>query len=349
MTPYQRVMAALHGEAPDRTPFTIYANHLPRCTAERELRARGLCLVERTLSYRTYHPNVTYREYSFRDEQGRWLVRATYTTPQGELSCVWEPVGFTSWRREWLFKSLEDYRAILFLIKDTVVEPDYDRAARLQPDLGEDFVVRDQLPLEPLQQLISSNYMSTEQFGIEWMDNRDEVLKLYEAFAEVARRIYPLVANGPLEFCNYGGNVIPSVIGPAVFRDYYLPHYHEAAEALHAKGKLLGTHLDADNRPIMELVAQTELDYIEAYDPGISPPVAAARAAWPDKTLWINFPCSWHLWSEEQLRAGTAQMIREAAPGNRFLIGITEDVPEERWRGNYRAIMEVIDEEAGKR
>jgi hypothetical protein len=256
-------------------------------------------------------------------------------------------VGFTDWRHEWLFKSPDDYKALLFLIKDTVVEPAYDRVARLPEELGEDFVVRDQLPLEPLQNLISSNYMSTETFGIEWMDNRDEVLKLYEAFAEVARRIYPIVADGPLEFCNYGGNVIPMVIGPEVFRDCYVQHYNEAADALHRRGKLIGTHLDADNTTIMELVAKTDLDYIEAYDPGVGPSVAQARAAWPGKALWLNYPASWHLRDERGVYDGTVQMIREAAPGNGFIIGITEDVPEERWRGNYRAIMDAIDDAAG--
>ena len=58
------------------------------------------------------------------------------------------------------------------------------------------------------------------------------------------------------------------MIGPEAFRDYYLPHYNEAAEALHKTGTLIGTHLDADNTLIMELVARTSLDYIEAYRSG---------------------------------------------------------------------------------
>lgn len=340
-------MTALRGEAPDKTPFTIYSGHLPRCTAERELRDRGLCLVERVSSYRASHPNVGYKSGHYTDQRGRRMVRETCSTPHGELSRVWEPAGFTDWRHEWLFKSPDDYKALLFLIEDTVVEPDYDPVARLADDLGDDFVVRDQLPLEPLQNLISSHYMSTETFGIEWMDNRDEVLKLCAAFAEVARRIYPIVANGPLEFCNYGGNVVPRVIGPEVFREHYLPHYNEAADVLHGKGKLIGSHLDADNTIIMELVAQTRLDYIEAYDPGMGPSVREALAAWPGKALWINYPASWHLRSERGVYEGTVQMIREARSDNRFIIGITEDVPEDRWRGNYRAIMDAIDDEAG--
>lgn len=345
-TPRQRVMAALRGEKPEAIPFTVYEGMLPRCVVERELRNRGLCLVRRVQSYRTTRPNVTWREERYLDEKGRHLVRTVFSTPDGDLSTVEEPAGFTSWRHEHLFKTPDDYKALLFFIQAAVVEPAYDEVMGLADELGEDFVVRDNLPLEPLQNLISSHLMSMEDFGLQWMENRDEMLKLYDALVEVARTIYPIVAEGPLEFCNYGGNVVPSVIGPNVFRDHYLPHYEEAADILHTKGKLLGTHLDADNTPIMDLVAQTSLDYIEAYDPGMGPSVAEARAAWPDKVLWINWPSAWHLRSAEEVRAGTMQLLREASPGDRFIIGITEDVPEERWRENFAAIMDAIDAHA---
>jgi hypothetical protein len=297
-------------------------------------------------SYKTLTPNVGYHECRFVDKKGRDVVRAVFTTPHGDLSTLEEPAGFTSWRHEYLFKSPDDYRALLFLIRETVVEPDYGAVAGIADELGGDFVVRDNLPLEPLQNLISSFYMSMEDFCIQWMENRDEVLKLYEALVDVARRIYPIVAEGPLEFCNYGGNVVPHVTGPAVFRDYYLQHYNEAAEVLHKRGTLIGTHLDADNTPIMDLVAETDLDYIEAYDPGMSPSVKGARAAWPGKALWINYPSAWHLRPPQGVYDGTVQLIREAAPGDGFIIGITEDLPEGRWSDNLPAIAQAIDDEA---
>jgi len=339
-------MAALRGDKPEAILFTVYEEMLPRCTLERKLRHRGLCLVRRVCSYEMHTPNVPHREERYVDEKGRYVTRTILSTPYGELSTVQEPAGFTSWRHEHLFKSPDDYSALLFLIQDTVVEPNYGPVSRLSEELGEDFVVRDNLPLEPIQDLISSHLMSMEDFGLQWMENRDEMLKLYHALVEVARKIYPIVADGPLKFCNYGGNVVPSVIGPNVFRDYYIPHYEEAAEALHKKGKLLGTHLDADNTPIMDFVAQTSLDYIEAYDPGMGPSLAEARAAWPDKVLWINWPSAWHLRPVEEVRTGTIQLLREASPGDRFIIGITEDVPEERWAENFTAIVDAIEGEA---
>ena len=217
-------------------------------------------------------------------------------------------------------------------------------AADIVEDLGEDFVIRDNLPLEPMQNLISSNYMKMEDYCIEWMENRDEILKLYDAFVDINRRIYPIIADGPLEFSNYGGNVTPQIIGAENFVKYYVPHYNEAAEVLHKKGKLIGCHLDADNTTIMKEIGATDLDYIEAYDPGMSPSVKIARQMWPDKVLWINWPSAGHLESHERIREITKQILKEAEPGNGFLIGATEDLPEGRWKGNFTTIIDTINE-----
>ncbi|MDD3925529.1 MAG: hypothetical protein PHT33_02605 [bacterium] len=345
-TPYKRVMSALRGEKPDKTPFTVYSEMLPQCLLERDLRNRGLCIVKRTISYKRYTPNVKEIACHYTDETGRSLIKTVYSTPYGDLSTLVEPAGFTSWVHERMFKTPEDYKALLFMFKDTVVEPDYDAAAQTVAELGEDFVVRDNMSLEPMQSLISSTYIGMETWCMEWMERQDEILKLYEARVEISRKIYPLVANGPLEFANYGGNVVPQIIGPKVFREYYMPHYAEAAEILHKKSKLIGCHFDADNTTIMDAIAETDLDYIEAYDPGMSPSVSEARKAWPDKVLWLNWPSAWHLRPVEEVKSATIGLIEEAAPGNGFIIGITEDVPEERWRGNFTAIMDGIDEEA---
>lgn len=339
-------MTALHGDIPDITPFTIYEQKIPRCEYERDLRNRGLCLVKRVVSYNIHHPNVKVQSVNYTGDDGRQLTRNTYSTPCGDLTKLVQPAGFTSWTHERVFKSPEDYKAILFLIKDSVVEQNYGAVAGLQEKLGEDYVVRDNMPLEPLQALISE-YMGVDMFCIEWMDNRDEVLKLYEALLEVARKVYPIVAEGPLEFANYGGNVIPNVIGVDNFIKYYASCYNEAAEIMHKNGKLIGTHLDADNTLIMDAVAKTDLDYIEAYDAGMSPPVREARRKWPGKALWLNWPSAWHLEPVEEVYKKSLGLLEEAAPRDGFIMGITEDVPEERLKDNSLAIMKAIEDYHG--
>lgn len=342
MTPYKRVMTALRGEEPDKVPFTVYSQMLPQCAVERELRNRGLCIVYRMKSYSMYYPSVRIEAHHYTDNNGCQVVRTYYHTPHGTLSTLIQKAGFTNWVRERMFKAQEDYKALLFIIKDTVVVPDYNAAIKTVIDMGEDFAVRDNMPLEPLQALIS-DYMGTETFCVEWMDNRDEVLKLYDALVNVNRITYPLVADEPLEFANYGGNVVPMIIGVENFRKYYTPHYNEAAEVLHKRGKLIGCHLDADNSLIMNDVAKTGLDYIEAYDPGISPSLKLAQKTWPGKAIWINWPSSWHLYKEEEVCRKTVELIEDSAPKNGFIIGITENLPEDRWKRNFTAIMDGID------
>lgn len=341
-SPYNSVMAMLRGERPDKIPFTVYDDMLPQCDTERTLRNRGLCIVKRMTSYKVHHPNVKSTSFHYTDENGRALVRGIYSTPFGDLSTLTETVG-SSWTHEFMFKTPDDYKALLYIIQDTYIEPDYYNPIRTVACLGEDFIVRDQIPLEPIQAIISS-YMGTETFCYEWLDNRDEVLKLYAALVDMNRKTYNVIANGPLEFANYGGNVVPQIIGRENFKKYYIPNYNEAAEILHKKGKLIGSHLDADNTIIMDLVSETDLDYIEAYDPGISPKVEEACKSWPNKVLWLNWPSPWHLVSEEQAKIRTLDMIRQSTNSKGFIIGITEDVPEDRWKGLYVAIMDAIDE-----
>ncbi len=343
VTPRRRVMSALGNNVPDKIPFTVYECMIPQCTTERELRNRGLCIVKRIPSYTILRPNVDTKTYGYKDKNGRKLVRTVYTTPYGELDTLSQPGINTTWTLEHMFKTSEDYKRLLFYIKDSVVKPNYEYVEAEVNRLGEDFAIRDQIVLEPLQALISE-YMGSETFCYEWMDNRDEIMILYKALVELARKVYAVVADSPLEFANYGGNVVPQIIGVENFRKYYVPHYNEAAELLHQKGKLIGCHFDADNTSIMSDIAGTALDYIEAYDPGISPPVKEARKAWPGKVLWLNWPSAWHLNSYEEIYSGTVRLIEEAAPGNGLIIGITEDVPAERWQKNFITIMDAIDQ-----
>jgi hypothetical protein len=221
--------------------------------------------------------------------------------------------------------------------------PQYDMAARVIEEHGDDFVIRDNLPLEPLQQLISSCYMDMTRFCFEWVDNQDEIMKLYDAFVEVNRKVYPIVANSPMGLANDGGNVIPEIIGRQVFENLYMPYYAEAAEILHGKGKLIGCHFDGKNAPIMDLIAKTDLDYIEAYDPQISPSITEALKVFAGKALWINWPSAWHLSNRKEAEIHTRELLREVKDYPRFLIGVTEDMPPERLQTILAGIMDGID------
>ena len=348
MTPRELVERALKMERSHFVPFTIYECMIPQCTAEREMRNRGMCIVKRDVPvFETHRPNVKVTQHVYW-QKSRKMTRTVYETPRGDLSTLDEAAGFTSWHHERMFKSPDDYRALLFFIQDEVYEPCYGRFARAQAGFGHDAIFRSGFGLEPLQSLISGTMMDTQTFCLQWMDNRDEVLKLYEAIVENHRRIYPLVAQSPAWHANYGGNVVPEIIGLEVFEQYYVQHYNEAAEVMHQHGKLIGCHFDANCRLFAKAIAQTDLDYIEAFTPApdTDMTLGEAREAWPDKVLWLNFPSSLHLAADAQVEQATVDLLNEVRSPDGIIIGITEDIPADRWRDSCRAIMDGLSQHA---
>lgn len=351
VTPRRRVEIALRGGAGDRIPFTMYENKIPQCSAERCLRNRGLCIVKRDVPvYRMRYASVkvTQQTTVIGDKQ---QVRTFYETPHGTLTTRHEPAGFTSWWHEKMFKSPEDYKALLYLIRDERYEPCYAEFAAAQEAFGEDAIFRAGIGAEPLQALISGQLMGMQDFAIEWMDHRDEILRLYEALVENRRRVYPLVAQSPALHANYGGNVVSSLIGREVFERYYVPHYNEAAEVMHRHGKLLGCHFDDHCRLLADAIAGTPLDYLEAFTPSpdTDMTVAEARAVWRDKVLWINFPSSQHLKPDEEIERIAFDLAEQAGALEGFLVGITEDIPADRWQNSCQAIMDGLDRHARQR
>lgn len=357
ISPRKRVELALQKKFEDKVPFTIYESLIPRSTTERLLRNRGMCIVAvRNISssipsitqdcfgYKTYMPNVK-TKVSYFEENEKLLVRTDYSTPIGDLYTINEPTQFSNWYHKMLFKSKKDYKILLFMIEDEQIIPDYEEVLETEKLLGSDFILRGNIGSEPFQSLLGIPYMSIENFCYEWEDNRDEILKLYKALVENRRKRYLVLANSPLSIINYGGNVTPEIVGLERFEKFYLPNYEEAAETLHKKNKLVGVHFDANCGMLKKAIGKTSIDYIEAFTPfpDTDMTVKDAREAWPDKVLWINFPSSVHLRSLQEIEQTTYQIIDDAGTPEGLIMGITEDVPEDRWSKNYLTILNAID------
>ena len=361
LSPRERVEAALLGAVPDMVPFTAYTEMLPRSAVERQLRHHGLCLVQRSPSvYTMDSPNVVQEQVHYQGPDGCGRIRTIIRTPVGTLDAVGKRMptgttplgrvmGSTTWTEEYPFKCQADYEPLEFAIRDRTYSPDYEDFAAMGQMMGDDAIMRAQIGYSPLQEIIY-RVMGIERFSIEWRYNRESVLRLYDALTEDRRKVYSIVAQSPALITNYGGNVSPEVVGTHRFDRYVLPHYNEAADVFHEHGKLLGVHFDANVRLLADGIAQSRLDYIEAYTPapGSDMPLAEARQIWPDKVIWIHFPSQLFLQSDAAIEETTRQFIRDTVPGDRFLIGITEDMPAHRAQDGLLAIMRVLRAEAGR-
>ncbi len=345
----ERLEAIFAGELVDKVPFALKGWRLPQCAAERRLRNQGLCIIDSRPVYTSASPNVETQTLHF-SEGGVGYQRTTIKTPRGELSSLRRQVGTektesTSWQLEWIFKGPQDYEAIEFTIRDRRHFPSYEPFLKAREQIGDEAFFKTSAPGCPLHTIMYS-IMGLDNFGIEWAERRERVLALHQAMVENEREIYAIVARSPARIVQCGGNYAPEVLGKQRFVDYVLPHWAAAAAILHEGGKLLGCHLDANNRLWAEEVGQSPLDWIEAFSPApdTDMSMAEARQLWPGKVLFINFPSAVHLESTEVIEATTRQLLAEAAPGDRFIVGITENVPDNRWRESFAAILRTLNQ-----
>lgn len=339
MLPRERIENALLGKATDKVAVTLYGSFIPLFKDIDSLLKRGLGIVHRESTAKKIYNGVDVKEEHYTDK-GQAMIRTSYQTPVGDLSTLKSITPSTVWVKEYMFKSEEDYKALHYLFDNQAFVADYKSVIAAKNKLEDNYILRDQLPLEPLQEFISGDIMDAVTFSYQWLDNQDQILSLMEKNALSHQRAYEIVANGPALIANYGGNVIPQIIGPKVFEEHYLPYYQMAGKLMHANNKLLGTHLDGDNSLIMDQLAQTGLDYIEAYDPSMSPGLKEAQQYMKDQAIWINWPSGEHFRSKEEAAEITRDMIKEMSNNKKFIIGVTEDMPEGKWDELLHGIMD---------
>lgn len=340
----EEIRAALSGEARRYVPFTMYPGMAPTGELWRRLHRRGLAHCRRVAPFATAAPDV--KVTTAEEREGDVVrTRTFYETPVGTVSSLTQPGGYGSARAvEYAIKTVDDYRVAEFMARNTVYEPAYGAFLDAQQEMGSEGYVLGHTCYSPLMH-IQVSLLGVERFCLEIIDHEAEVMSLYEVLCEKQRELFRIVAKSPCEACLYGGNIMQETLGPVRIQKYISPCWQEFADAMHEEGKMLGVHLDANNSLLLDIVARSALDFIEAFTP---PPdcdtsVAQARAAWPGKVLSLNFPSSVHLRPAEAVRQAARDIIEQAGDRRGFIIGITEDVPQEVLPRSLSAILDVIE------
>jgi hypothetical protein len=337
---------ALGGGAPKVVPFTFYFFHLaPKGVDLEPLRAKGLADAARRPVCNKVMPNVKITKIDEPD----LAVRTVYETPVGTLQEVWKSGGYGALAPvEHIIKTKDDYRAAEFMVSDTRYEPLYDEFLAERARVGDSGLVYGHTFYSPLLD-IQLMMLGQMQFCYDVFDCPDAVMSLYEKLVRSHRLMYDVVADSPAEYVLYGGNIVPAMLGPERVRDYVIPCWNAFADRIHEKGKKLGVHLDADNTLIADDIAGSRLDFVEAFTPPPDCPVsvAQARRLWPEKRLWMNFPGSVFLESDQRIRQATFEILEQAGDRRGFLMGVTEDVPAAHIVRGFSAVLDAIRDYCG--
>jgi uroporphyrinogen-III decarboxylase len=268
-------------------------------------------------------------------------------TPVGDVWQTLQPdtTGYegNTWIIEHFIKEPEDYRVMEYYIRDAVFHDNYETLRELIRRVGGDGLVYVRVAKSPIQEILYQ-MMGIERFSLHLYDHPDLIDSLHAVMLERYEELFELAAGSPVEILLLGDNITSDMVSPDRYEKYLMPIYARAKHHISGTDKKLAVHMDGHLSTLKDLIAQSQIDIIEAFTP---PPMGdlsleQARAIWPGKALWINFTSSMHIASPESIASHTRQLLREAGDARGFAIGVTEDAPPEALEHSLETISRVI-------
>lgn len=364
----QRVMSALQHKKVDVIPWTMYKSYPPWGETEMKFRNDGLAMIYQHFPICLLHMNgveiTEDNSFVLKDETGRNMILRKFKTPAGEVSVKHEfiinslpgpgdliqlfgsniDMELLSWVTEYPLKTEADYETLEYIYKNTTYKLNNEEYIKTEKIIGNDGVIFAMMGKSPFQMLLYE-IMGSQNCYLEYYSNPQKFQRLYEVLYEKQKEKYQIAAKSSAMIFWAPENITSILTPPKFFKEYYVPFYNEMADILHKKGKIYAVHMDGMLSALVDMIAETRIDVIEAFTP---PPmgdltVADAMKKLKDKVIWINFPGTLLATADfDYIEKYTIDMMKSIAPGDNFLIGTTENFPMERWEMSFGAIDSAI-------
>ena len=291
-----------------------------------------------------------------REEDGATVVE--YHTPVGSVSCkmtltdeMLDAGASITWLNEHVIKRPEDYRVVGYIFRNIRLAPDYDNYREFQREVGDRglAVAHGLGSASPVQHLMR-DFVDGTQFYYELTDHPKEVQQLVEDLTPFYDQLVRILADSPAEAVMMGANYDDTITYPPLFKEHILPWLQRWADMLHAGGKIFMSHCDGENAGLLDLLAASGIDVAESVcaPPMVECSLGAMRRAFGAKiTIFGGVPSVALLeesMSEEEFEAHMRGLFAEIAPGDRFILGVSDMVPPDaKWERLVR-IAEMVEQ-----
>lgn len=299
-------------------------------------RALGLFQFKQSVYRFRFAPDVEVRT---RVEDGLQVIE--YHTPKGMVRTVGghteemkKKGASLGWTREHLVKGPEDIEAAAYLFETITVEAQFDGARAYADSIGDDGVVAvggASLAASPMHH-VQKELIDQTRFFFEYKDNLPALERLAAAIEVYFEKVLRVLEDSPAEVVLWGANYDDTITWPPFFEKQILPWLTRATERLHARGKIVATHTDGENRRLMDLIPRAGADVAESLTPW---PMTQVRIEeyyrrWDRMTLMGCIPECMLLCentSDEAFESFLDDLFKNLRPGNRLILGVADSTP----------------------
>ncbi len=348
MTNRERMLAILEGKPPDRIPWVprlqLWYN-ARQSEGNMPERYRGLSLreIERRLGMGT--PARAGKVFNIRlvgvekhETVKGGEVCTEYRTPIG---CVTEvrtrsdplaPYVESGLLLECPIKRAEDYPVMEYVVEHTYYEPAYEAYLAYEWEVGEDGYPQVGVGDCPFHHFLLNlvGYNSAYFHLVDYLPQVEHLLSVMEGVE--MERLWPVVLESPARLLRHGQHFDSQMTPPHLFARYIKSYYQKISPALHARGKVLAYHADDDSQAILSLIKESGFDMADclATAPMVTLTLQEARRAWGSNVIVYGGVPSVLLEesaiSDEEFESYMANVFRTVAPGDAFILGVSDNV-----------------------
>jgi len=227
---------------------------------------------------------------------------------------------------EHILSDEESLPAVMWMLEHAEIVPSFDDFESSEAQLGDDGFTIGLLPRIPFQRLLL-DFLGEERAFYLRADEPRTFHRLLDLLREHNRQMLRVCLDSPSLVIEYGDNFDGNITSPRLFREYAMVELQEAADWLHAQGRLLGSHMDGDMKPLLDLTPRCGVDLVESFSPAPLSRLTFSEAweAWRDKVIiWgaIPSPIFEPHYSEAEFLAWVRGMLELIGEGGRIILGI---------------------------
>lgn len=361
----ERILAIISGQQTDRIPaiFRMSRWYKPRVhagTLPSEVAGMSMAQVEEYLGLARSARYAKIYRIEFRppvecvvSRKGDEVI-TEYKTPRGTLRRVArfnpgdEVAGIDASFVEFPIKSWDDYAVCAEVFRHMEFVPTYDAYERYDAEIGRaglPMVVVGAIPFHYLLQ----EWTGYEKGYLDLFDREDLFMETVEAGNEAYRRMWDVVAASPAKLLLHGVNFDSKTTPPPMFKKHWMPYFKQFIPMMHQAGKYVACHADGNMSKLLNETLETGFDVADCFAsaPLVPCTISQARAVWKDKlTIWGGLPSNYlePNSSLDDLREYLDQLWRDVAPGNQFMLGISDmALPTTSWE-HLKVVKEFLGE-----
>jgi uroporphyrinogen-III decarboxylase len=216
-------------------------------------------------------------EVAYEDSADESMTRVSYHTPVGMITVrhgitaeMKKSGASITWVKEHAIKTKDDYHTLAHVFDNLKLKPAYERFQQWKNSVGEDGVAVAQglgIACSSPMHFIQKTLLGATDFYLHYHDYPKEMAELVEALEPVYNQLIDILAPSPADAVLWSANVDDMVTYPTYFEKDILPWCRKAARKLHARGILAIIHPDGENRGLMDLIPQCDMDIADAVTP----------------------------------------------------------------------------------